>query len=120
MSPAVRNPVVHLELRTDDALRACAFYTRLFGWRVERIHVGTASYLALSAGGAIDVGVVADDEARRLWLPYVEVADVHLATAQARQLGAAVSLEPREGPTGWRSVIAGPEGVEFGLWQPRR
>src|ERR671920_665823 len=41
-----------------------------------------------------------------LWLPYVEVADVGEATERARALGAAVVLEPREGPAGWRSVVA--------------
>lgn len=119
MSPAARNPIVRLELRTDDAPGACAFYTRLFGWRAETIHVGTASYLALRGGNTIDVGVVAHDAARRLWLLYVEVADVYLATERAGRLGAAVSLEPREGPTGWRSVIAGPASAEIGLWQPK-
>jgi hypothetical protein len=34
-------------------------------------------------------------------------------------LGAAVLLEPREGPAGWRSVVAAPGAGELALWQPR-
>jgi predicted enzyme related to lactoylglutathione lyase len=30
-----------------------------------------------------------------------------------------VLLAPREGPTGWRSVVATPEGGEIAFWQPK-
>jgi predicted enzyme related to lactoylglutathione lyase len=52
-----------------------------------------------------------------LWLPYVAVADVGAATERARDLGAAVLLEPREGPAGWRSVVGAPAGGEVAFWQ---
>lgn len=41
-------------------------------------------------------------------------------TDRARRLGASVLLEPREGPAGWRSVLATREGGEIALWQPKR
>lgn len=116
MSPRFSNSVVHLELRTDNLPRACAFYTRMFGWRAETIHAGSMSYLALGLGDRIEGGVVERDLPRSLWLPYVEVADVYAATEQARLLGAEIPLEPREGPAGWRSVVAAPAGSEVGLW----
>jgi uncharacterized protein len=119
MAPAFRNPVVHLELQTCNLPRACGFYTRLFGWRAERIDVGSASYLALELGDGIEGGVVERDTERSLWLPYVEVADVDATTERACELGAAVLLEPREGPAGWRSVVAAPAGAEIALWQPK-
>jgi uncharacterized protein len=55
-----------------------------------------------------------------LWLPYVQVPDVVEATERARLLGGSVTLEPREGPVGWRSVVAVPAGAEIALWQPKR
>jgi predicted enzyme related to lactoylglutathione lyase len=113
------NPVVHLELQTGNLPRACAFYTRLFGWQAERLEVGRGSYLALALGAAIDGGVVERDTERSLWLPYVEVADIDAATAHARELGAAVLLGPREGPAGWRAVVAAPASAEIALWQPK-
>jgi predicted enzyme related to lactoylglutathione lyase len=118
MSPA--SPVVHLELHTGNLARACAFYTRLFGWRVEQIDVDCGSYLALELGNGIGGGIVERDADRSLWLPYVEVADVVAATERAGLLGAQVLLVPREGPAGWRSVIATPAGAELALWQPKR
>ena len=119
MPEASRNPVVHLELHTGNLPRACWFYAQLLGWPAERIHVGSSSYLALGLGDRIEGGVVERETACPRWLPYVEVADIDAATEHARRLGAAVPLGPREGPAGWRSVIAVPAGSEIGLWQPK-
>jgi predicted enzyme related to lactoylglutathione lyase len=120
MARAPTNPVVHLELRTGNLSRACAFYTRLFDWRADTIHVGSESYLALSLGDRIEGGVAESDTEHPLWLPYVEVADVRGLTERARRLGASVALEPREGPGGWRSLIAAPASAGVALWQPKR
>jgi predicted enzyme related to lactoylglutathione lyase len=117
---APSSPVVHLELRTANLPRACGFYTAMFGWRVEKIELGASSYLTLGLGNAVEGGVAETEVERSLWLPYVQVEDVAQATERARELGAEVSLEPREGPAGWRSVIATAAGAELALWQPKR
>jgi uncharacterized protein len=117
--PTPVNPIVHLELRTGNLPRACGFYTQLFGWRPETIHLRWGSYLALELGDRIEGGVVESDDEPSLWLPYVEVADLDDATERASLLGASVLLEPREGPAGWRSVVAAPAGAEIALWQPK-
>ena len=120
MPPDPNNPVVHLELHTGDLQQACSFYTRLFDWRSELIEVSSGSYLALDMGNGIEGGVVECQARRPLWLPYVEVADVARTTDRARRLGASVPLDPREGPAGWRSVVAAPAGGEIALWQPKK
>lgn len=114
------SPVVHLELHTRDLSRACGFYERLLGWRAERVDAGGAcTYQGLELGGPLGGGVVECGTRRALWLPYVAVPEIHAATERARRLGAAVLLEPREGPAGWRSVISEPAGAELALWQPK-
>jgi predicted enzyme related to lactoylglutathione lyase len=112
-------PVVHLELHTGDLSRASAFYSRLLHWRTERIDAGCGSYLALEFGGGFGGGIVECGTPRPLWLPYVEVDRVAELTDRASKLGASVLLEPREGPGGWRSVVAAPEGGELAFWQPK-
>ena len=112
-------PVVHLELHTADQARASAFYANLLGWRRQPIEAGSGSYLALDLGG-FGGGIVECGTARPLWLPYVEVDQIQASTDHARQLGAWVLLAPREGPAGWRSVIAAPQCGELALWQPKR
>jgi predicted enzyme related to lactoylglutathione lyase len=113
-------PVVHLELHTGDLRGARELYADLFGWKQERIEAGHRPYLALELGGGLGGGIVECATDRALWLPYVEVPEIGTATDGARASGAAVLLEPREGPTGWRSVIATPAGGEIALWQPKR
>jgi predicted enzyme related to lactoylglutathione lyase len=121
MAPGSPNPVVHLELHTADSSEARALYEQLFGWRAERIDSGSRSYLALELGGTgFGGGIVECQTERSLWLPYVEVDEIRVATDRARAVGAELLLEPREGPAGWRSVIATPAGGEIAFWQSKR
>lgn len=113
------NPVVHLELHTGDLERACAFYAELCGWEAERIDAGGAGYEALDMGAGPGGGVVECRTARPLWLPYVEVAEIAAVTERASALGASVLIEPREGPAGWRSVVAAPAAGEIAFWQSK-
>jgi predicted enzyme related to lactoylglutathione lyase len=120
MTRASAQPVVHLELHTGDLERARAFYAELCGWKEERIDAGARSYLALELGRGLGGGIVECPTDRPLWLPYVEVDEIAAATEHARAYGAAVLLDAREGPAGWRSVIAAPGAGELALWQPKR
>jgi predicted enzyme related to lactoylglutathione lyase len=109
--------VVHLELHTGQLAAARAFYAELLGWRAERVPGDGGSYLALDLGDGLGGGLVQCPAHRPLWLPYVEVADIGLATDAASRLGASVLLAPREGPSGWRSVVATAAGGELAFWQ---
>jgi predicted enzyme related to lactoylglutathione lyase len=120
MTPASSNPVVHLELHTGDLTRARAIYAELCGWRPERIDFGCGSYHALELGRGLGGGIVECATEHALWLPYVQVAEINEATERACLSGASVLLEPREGPAGWRSVVATSAGGEIAFWQPKR
>ncbi len=113
-------PLVHLELHTPDLSAASAFYAELCGWLPDRLDTPHGSYLALGIPGALGGGIVECPVARPMWLPYVEVTDIDAITERAHELGARVLLSPREGPAGWRSVIATPCGGELAFWQPKR
>jgi predicted enzyme related to lactoylglutathione lyase len=119
VKPATSKAVVHLELHTGDLRRASAFYEALCDWRPERIEAGSRTYHALELG-VFGGGIVECPTPRPLWLPYVEVAEIGDVTERARRLGAAVLLAPREGPAGWRSVVATPTAGEIAFWQPKR
>jgi predicted enzyme related to lactoylglutathione lyase len=112
-------PVVHLELHTGDLPLAGTFYSQLLGWRPERIETRSGSYVALGMGGDVGGGIVECATARPVWLPYVEVDRIYELTNRARELGASVLLEPREGPSGWRSVVSAPEAGEIALWHSK-
>lgn len=111
--------VVHLELHTGDLPGARVFYAGLCGWRPHQINTPSGSYLALELGTALGGGIVDCRTPRATWLPYVEVDEIVEATQAAQQLGASVLLEPREGPAGWRSVVATPAAGEVAFWQAK-
>jgi predicted enzyme related to lactoylglutathione lyase len=111
--------LVHLELHTGDLRVAGAFYEGLLDWRSEPVETRAGSYVALAIGDGVDGGIVECDSPRPVWLPYAEVVDVYAATQRARRLGGSVLLGPRECLTGWRSVVAAPDGGEIALWQPK-
>jgi uncharacterized protein len=111
--------LVHLELHTRDLAGASAFYRELLGWETERLHCRSGIYHGLTLDGALDGGIVECGARRPIWLPYVEVQEIEAMTERGRALGAAVLLQPREGPAGWRSVLASSDGGEIALWQPK-
>jgi predicted enzyme related to lactoylglutathione lyase len=119
MQPRMATRVVHLELHTGDLPQAFAFYAQLLGCGFENVNVNGGSYLAMDFGGGVGAGIVECGTSNPSWLPYVEVSEIRSATARARELGAGVLLDAREGPAGWRSVITEPAGGELGLWQPK-
>jgi predicted enzyme related to lactoylglutathione lyase len=108
--------LVHLELHTTDRDAARSLYRELLGWRAAPV---AGKYLAVDLDGQVGGGIVECGTKRSLWLPYVGVDDVFATTAHACELGAQVLLGPREGPTGWRSVVATPAGGELALWQAK-
>jgi predicted enzyme related to lactoylglutathione lyase len=119
MTPLRSNQVVHLELHTGDLPRARDLYAELCGWRPEWIETRAGSYLSLELGDGFGGGIVECATRRPLWIPYVEVSKIADATDRARELGACVLLEPREGPAGWRSVVRTTVGGELAFWQPK-
>jgi uncharacterized protein len=120
MEEPIPRHVVHLELHTGDLPEARSFYGRLCDWRSRRICTPFGSYLALDFGTEVGGGIVESATARPLWLPYVEVDCIAEMTERARDLGAHVLVEPREGPAGWRSVVRAPAAGEIAFWQPKR
>jgi len=113
------NPVVHLELHTGDLPQARATYAQLCGWSAEQVQTGCGPYTALGLSERFGGGIVECGAPRSMWLPYVRVGEIEAATARARELGASILLEPREGPAGWRAVVSTPAGGEIAFWQPK-
>lgn len=119
MLPPDATPVVHLELHTPNRAGASDFYASLCGWQPELLDAEHGVYQAVDMGRRLGGGIVECATRRPLWLPYVEVPDVAAATERARTLGAKILLAPREGPAGWRGVVATPAGGELAFWQQK-
>ena len=112
------NPFVHVELLTGDVARAKEFYAGLFDWKLE--DVPGMEYTMINVGEGTGGGMMKNPRpgSPSVWIAYVLVDDVAVATAKAGSLGATICKEVTEIPgVGWFSVITDPTGATLALWQ---
>ncbi len=118
------NPFVHVELNTTDPEKAKSFYGSLFDWSLQDVPMGPDfTYTVIGVGSGTGGGMMKHPMpgAPSAWLAYVEVADVHAATAKASSLGATLIKDVTEVPEmGWFSIIMDPTGAALGLWQTKK
>ena len=118
------NPFVHVELHTNDPARAKAFYSKLFGWKLEDVPMpGGSAYTMIDVGEGTGGGMMAAQPPGSLprWQAYVGVDDVAASTRKARELGAKIMMDKTEVANfGWMSVITDPTGATIALWQPKQ
>ena len=120
MIQAPSNRVVHLELHTGDLPSARDFYARLCAWRPQRVDAAAGSYLASRWGPASAAGSSSARSSTRCGFPMSRSPRSPRPPNGPGCSEPAVLLEPREGPAGWRSVIAAPAGGEIAFWQRKR
>lgn len=114
------NPFVHVELSTTDLDKAKAFYTKLFDWDLKDMPMPNGNYTMIGVGQGTGGGMMHNSMPGlpSVWVPYVDVLDIHASTAQAKSLGANVMLDSMEVPgMGWCSMLIDPTGAPIGLWQ---
>jgi predicted enzyme related to lactoylglutathione lyase len=118
------NPFVHVELNTPDPEKAKAFYSKLFGWKLEDVPNPGApggTYTMVDVGQGTGGGIMKQMPGGPAgWLAYVGVDDIRSATKTAQSLGAKVMKDVTEVPgMGWLSFIQDPTGQVLGLWQAK-
>jgi predicted enzyme related to lactoylglutathione lyase len=108
------------DLGTDDRDAAASFYGGLFGWNAE---ASQGAYTMFTLEGNPVAGMFqAPAGYPNSWLSYVSVEDADVITAEARELGASVPLEPRavsdEAEIGRSALVKDPQGALVALWEP--
>ena len=114
------NPFVHVELATDDLVKAKKFYTNLFDWKLEE--VPSMEYSMVNVGEGTGGGMMKNMVPGMIshWLPYVLVTDVAASTKKAKSLGATIAKDVTEVSNfGWFSIIIDPTGAALGLWETK-
>jgi uncharacterized protein len=116
------HPFAYAELHSPDVERAGSFYSRLFGWKVNRLPVPGKYYAEVQTGEGFPGGLTEPQaELKKFagWLSYVRVDDLTAATARARELGATVVKDEVVIPDGGGrySWILDPVGAPLGLWE---
>ena len=108
-----------VDLGTDDAAAAKAFYGGLFGWEFDDLPTGEqGTYSTCRLRGRAVAGLY-DRAETPGWGTYISVEDVEGTTRRARELGAEVLVEPFDTPGGGRvATLRDPAGAAVSLSQP--
>jgi predicted enzyme related to lactoylglutathione lyase len=108
-----------VDLGTNDAPGAKAFYGGLFGWEFDDLPTGDqGTYSTCRLKGRAVAGLY-DRAETPGWGSYISVDDVERTTARARELGADVLVEPFDTPGGGRvATVRDPAGAAVSLSQP--
>ena len=101
------------ELTTSDTKAALGFYTKLFGWDTEVMHMGAMDYTIVKAGGEMVGGVMAAPPgAPTAWTAYVTVDNIDETARLAESLGGKICVPPTDIPeVGRFAVITDPQGA---------
>jgi predicted enzyme related to lactoylglutathione lyase len=102
------------DLITPDADAATAFYSGLFGWRIEPIPEA-GGYRSIKNGDAANGGVFPMEGVPPAWIPYFGHEDLDAVLARLDELGGRVVTGPVPVPGGKFAILADPQGATFGV-----
>ena len=115
------------ELSTTDEAGALDFYSALFGWLDEPIHIGEGcSYHMQKLNGLEAAAIYQQGEEERTggvpphWNTYFTAADVDTVVQKAGQSGGTVLFGPMDVfEAGRMAMLQDPQGANFAVWQPK-
>lgn len=101
------------ELTTSDTKAALEFYTKLFGWNTEVMHMECMDYTIVKVGDRMVGGVMAAPAGAPVaWTGYVTVDNVDETAKLAESLGGKVCVPPTDIPeVGRFAILADPQGA---------
>jgi predicted enzyme related to lactoylglutathione lyase len=122
--------VVHFEMPADDLERAQAFYSEVFGWKMQGLPgmgytlVGTTPTDVRGMPvepGSINGGMLKRQPPVQAPVITIHVADVDAALRTIEQHGGETVREKMKvGDTGFAAYFRDPEGNVLGLWEVAR
>ena len=109
------HPVVHWEINARDAKALHAFYTSLFGWRIDADNPMGYGLVTTGGPGGINGGIGPAQGIPHVTF-YVRVPDLEAALTRAAQLGGKTDVPPTHIPNMVTfAVFTDPEGNRIGL-----
>ena len=111
-------PVMQWQIVSIDPERLAAFYSTLFGWKINADNPLKYRVADTGAGRGINGGFwPAPPEAHGFTQLFIEVEDIDAMVRRAGELGAEVLIPPQSLPDGSKlSILRDPMGVPFGVY----
>lgn len=127
------NTIVHFEIPADDPETLSAFYSQLFGWKIDRYPTpdGGEPYYLISTvpmdehgrptEPGVNGGMMKRMVPQQTPVNYVGVESVDRYVAKAKELGAKVVVEKTEVPDmGFFAQLVDPQGNAFAVFEEVR
>lgn len=110
--------ITHIDIPVSDLTKATAFYSELFGWKIEEVP-GYEGYPMWQAPNKVSGGGLAPrSEGFTQPRSYVEVDSIDDALAAATSNGGKVLMEKMAiSETSWWAAFADPDGNSIGLYE---
>ena len=92
------SPIVHFEIVGKDYENLEKFYSRLFGWKIDKADVGGFTYGFIGEGeaGALKGGIRHEPEGPAGLVVYFAVENVEESVKLAERMGAKAGVAPRK------------------------
>jgi len=112
--------IVWFEVPANNLERARAFYSQLFGWKINPFP-GMPDYWHIDTGGGNDTpdgALMARKEPAQQITNYISVASVNDTVTQIQLLGGTVCMGKTAVPQmGYFAICRDPEGNTFAVWE---
>jgi predicted enzyme related to lactoylglutathione lyase len=123
----VDHTIVHFEIPADDVEKLRKFYSKLFGWKIERtpgpieywmIETVPVDKKGMLIRPGVNGGMMKRQQPEHKPVNYVAVESVDEYTKKIKALGGKVLVPKMEVPgIGWWALALDPEGNQFAILQ---
>jgi predicted enzyme related to lactoylglutathione lyase len=108
--------IVHFEIPADDIQRAKAFYSNLFGWKIEDYQ--GMDYAMIDVMGAPGGGMMKRMHPEQQITNYIGVPSVDEYAAKVEKLGGKIIVPKKAVPgMGYFIICMDTENNAFGIWE---
>lgn len=123
----VDHTIVHFEIPADDVEKMRKFYSKLFGWKIEKfpgpidywnIETVPVDKKGMSIRPGVNGGMMKRQQPEHKPVNYIAVESVDEYTKKIEALGGKVLVPKMEVPgIGWWALALDPEGNQFAILQ---
>ena len=109
--------IVHYELEAEDADRAQAFWSGLFGWQFQGSGMPEMDYRMAQISDTAGVAIYPSKQRQGFPNVYHATGDLDASAARIRELGGEAGEKTPVPGHGWFAACKDTEGNAFHLWQ---
>jgi predicted enzyme related to lactoylglutathione lyase len=112
--------IVHFDIPAENVEKMKKFYSKLFGWKIERVEGPIEYYLIETApeGKGAGGGMAKKEDPNQRPMNYISVESVDEYSKKVEELGGKIIVQKQTVPgMGHLAVALDPEGNAFGLWE---